>query len=152
MDDLIKEGHLPDGVLRCSFWVLVAGLLPSLSSHFHPLSAPEGLTEMPNQWWIEIQRAIFSDHSQVSCQSFRVKQNNLIRLIFEFRLTFEPERRWRYNCFFISYSWLDPTKVLLSEERARVILTNYRLNGVAWYLASVAKKFMDLGNLTINNQ
>jgi len=39
------------------FWLLVF-YHPRLPSP-HPLSAPEGLTEMPHQWWIEIQRLIF---------------------------------------------------------------------------------------------
>lgn len=39
-------------------------------------------------------------------------------------------------------------KDLLTEERAKTILENYKLNGSAWYLASVAKKYMMLSTLT----
>lgn len=53
MDGIIKEGHWPNGLLRCPFWVLATGVLSSLSSHPHPLSAPEGLMEGRKMQFLE---------------------------------------------------------------------------------------------------
>ena len=86
-----------------------------------------GLVDLPSAWWMAIQRVIFSD-SEVSCQLTALNCDTGAK-------TQVAMRHSLLSCVCVI------AKALLSEERAQIILENFRMKGYAHYLASVAKAF-----------
>ena len=93
--------------------------------------------DLPSKWWMKVQDVIFFD--QPAEASWRIKQR------FGHLPWWESFCLIRYEKYHESIAL---TKDLLTEERAKIILENYQLNGSSWYLVSIAKKYLSMGTST----
>ena len=93
--------------------------------------------DLPGKWWMKVQGVIFYDKpAEASCRMNMVWKQATVRIPPSFSTL----------TLMLSHEFI--AEDLLAEERAKTILENYKLNGSAWYLASVAKKYMMLSTLT----
>jgi hypothetical protein len=99
---------------------------PSISTfstrfHFYFLG---GLFDLPKRWWTSTQKIIFAA-SPEDPRQVKLSTSHVILICF-------PN---------LSFKMVLETEVILTDHRANVILENYRMAGISFYLANVVKKY-----------
>ena len=100
-----------------------------------------GLLDLPNLWWIAIQRVLFQGSPQASWHVKPCETNSTVTA----PTTSTTWIVYSKNTQRLYQSWMPNmlhTEVCVSNDRALVILENFRLHGISAYLAKVAIKHM----------